>query len=678
MFLPQRYVPANSINLINTSYIDTGVTPDSDISIEALFFARLSAGWIFGARNTNSNSSAGQTNYYFNINGANYIGYYNTRLSYTTNGSETSGFIRFAKLLTELEVTQGAAINSSTGSSSTFTGTQTMYVGSLNNGGTSLKSGDVVFYGFIVKTNGTTVCDLIPCFDTVDEVQGAYDLVSNTFHPVVGTPQTAFEFTVEHSEGGNAFAKLYHGETLTSLYVNSPPVVSNKEFAVKCIAIPDDGYVFKNWTDPNGDVVSTDREFTYDPDETKIKANFLKIVSNDLGGGYKTMAMRYSRPSVNLSHRDAFFASVKSAKVTEDALQRSTTVITLNEVPSAYREDIPIFLFNPRNEIIYSGIIKSVKGNEITCREPLSIFDDDFLFHPNNNLENGINLRKYNLTYALYKYMGWGEKNTDNALGDQARVMKASLFTNIILKLPRVGRLKQINILDPAAPSVTDTSIGNLEDFLLENFVNYNIYPKAQLVDYKGSLNNYYRYVMQLSSETIDDKEKITISDNVESINNVSVTLEGDEATVLVVFNSSGSTLRGAYGVMNDGSVIELSYPNTETVEDLVSRDKYVSKLVMSDENINSLIYQNLSNGNYNHKITFDLMASGRLYDINTIEVGQPIDFYYGDKLYVSVVTAKSYEINENQSEINSCQITLGKVRTSLTSKMNLNKIGKK
>ena len=48
--------------------------------------------------------------------------------------------------------------------------------------------------------------------------------------------------------------------------------------------------------------------------------------------------------------------------------------------------------------------------------------------------------------------------------------------------------------------------------------------------------------------------------------------------------------------------------------------------------------------------------------------------FYVGNQLYKSVVTAVSFDILENKENIANAKVTLGNVRTSLTSKLNIKK----
>lgn len=670
-FLPSGYIACSGIGLINSCYIDTGIVPDSSYSVEALFGDMSTSGWVFGARNSNSSTAQGQLNYNCSSS-TNYIGYNATRLSFSDSGVYGYPFIRFAKFENTLEVTKGVTIASVTGSTSDFTGSRNIYIGALNNGGTLTKNTSVILFGFIVKSGSTLICDLVPCYKTATNEQGVYDLKSKTFIGVNDTPRTLHKLTIESSEGGTGYAKTYHGENVKEIYCTTN---FSEPLKARLIAIAEGGYVFKNWTDSNGNVVSTEKEIEYSPTgDGTIKANFIKKASADLGTGFRTLAMRYRYPNAYQSHQDEFYADVVSASVKYDALQKTVTTIIVRDMPSIYRENIPIFMLNSRNEVVYEGFIQSIDGNTITCREPLSLFDNEFLFHPNNSLADSENLRKRTMTYSFYKYMGWAVKNTDTSLGDQARIMKDSMFSHVVISESRVGRLKQMNILDSPTPPITETKVGNLEEFMLSTFTEYNVFPKVRLKDVKRTGDSYFHHAMDITTETIDDKEKITISDNYEKVSDVAITLENVAYTVLVVFNSAGTSLRGIYGMENDGSIVAMEYPNSVNNQDLISQTKYLAKLVMSDDDMNTLIYQNLANAKFNHKITFKLDLNNSFYGVNTIEIGQPVNFYYKDKLYESVVTGKSFEINENQNEVNTMSLTLGKVRTNITSKLNIRK----
>ena len=100
--------------------------------------------------------------------------------------------------------------------------------------------------------------------------------------------------------------------------------------------------------------------------------------------------------------------------------------------------------------------------------------------------------------------------------------------------------------------------------------------------------------------------------------------------------------------------------------------------VVMSDDNLNTILVQQLTNSLFNHNITFDLDLTHGMYTFDDFTIGRRVRFYNGNKMYESVVTGKEYALDENGEGIRSMKITLGKVRNSLTAKIKLTEIKKK
>lgn len=93
----------------------------------------------------------------------------------------------------------------------------------------------------------------------------------------------------------------------------------------------------------------------------------------------------------------------------------------------------------------------------------------------------------------------------------------------------------------------------------------------------------------------------------------------------------------------------------------------------MSDDSVKTVLKQNLNNARLGHKITFDLMLDGELYRFDSLSVGQPVKFYYRNKMYKSIVTGLKFDI-DGHDVVGKVQVTLGNVRQTLTAKFLLNK----
>ena len=207
-------------------------------------------------------------------------------------------------------------------------------------------------------------------------------------------------------------------------------------------------------------------------------------------------------------------------------------------------------------------------------------------------------------------------------------------------------------------PTITDTGVQNLEDYIL-SFSNFGIY-----VSFEKVLDGIADYLVP---RYFKNNDTLTISDNVESISNVSVTIESQENTIVNIFNSTG-TLRGMYGVRLDGSIGRYDVLG-EDLTQYLGYTNYFGSVAMSDDPLNTILAENLSLSGLNHKITFDIDFRGML-SLEQLKIGTPVDFYYGGDLYKSVITGVSFEITQNIENITNAKITMGNVRTSLTSKL--------
>lgn len=667
--LPSNYIVCEGLRQ-TTSYVDTGVVPKETISINALFSGVVGAGYIFGARNSNSNTSAGQLNLYVYQNATCYLGWRSARVS-LANFDVYGGYLHVHSNSNEFEILEGNMYMATpTGATGTFTGTRNIYLYSLNNAGTSTTTGGKMLHAFQIYDGDTLLKDYVPCYNTTTSQFGVYDLVNDAFSQLA-TPSGSFVMhllTITASQGGVAFAKTVRGDLVSQIYAGTQEGLGGYDKAT-LVATAKQGYVFLNWTDSNGNVLSTDAEYLHSAstDDT-ITANFVKKTDMNQMLGFKCMGIKYGQ-NIDASFRDDFFAEVLSAEITTDLLQKTSTKIVLKEVPSIYQTNMPVFIFNPRGKCVFNGIIRSIDGNTITCGEPMSLFDDDFLFVNNTDAQKSV------LIYSLYNYLLVArQQNSYPNTTSIVNRLTMRKFNDIGVTYSRKIAFSESKVFNVLTPAVDNGNIVNLEDYVISMFNDFGIFIKTRLVD------NSTRHILQYVPSFIKENDTIQLSDNIEDITNVSISIEEMENTVLAVFNSSGSSLRGYYGMEQNGDIAV--YDDTFTdlqLQNFIGYQNYKIKVVTSDDDIRTLVAQELSNSKYNHKITFDLALDNSMFDIDSLFLGQPVNFYYQNKMYESVVTGIAYNINENDDNVHSVKVTLGKVRTNLTSKLNLGKVkGKK
>lgn len=656
--LPNGYIVCDGVE----KTYDSGVLSASDLEINGLFHDSVmsvsTANWFFGSRNTNSTTSAGQLNFDVVTGGSNtYFGCGSARTSLTDFQLEQT-FWHIYVLNNYFEFSTVNQVWETTGSATAFTGTRTMYINGMNNAG-SLASGrhpDVVC-GFIIKKNGTLIKSFIPCIREADSQQGLYDLVGEEFvEPVAGSTSnniSRYLAEVSANTGGKAFLKTIRGEKVEKEYVskiyNTDYISDPTRGRVECVAEPEEGYEFKNWT-IGGSVVSTERVYAFSTlSDVSIVANFQKKAMN-LNMNHRLIVTDESGEFVDLE--------VLDASVTDDSLEKTTSTIRVKEIPSFVRAGLIATLRSPKGETLYNGVVNSISGNTITCREMLSLFDRDYIFKPTTFDEDN-----YTARHSISYLIGKGRSSRDFSSN-----MDGLLFNWLGLIFYDEKNIEDdLSLYEEensvvTTPTITDTGVQNLEDYILA-FSNFGIYVSYEKILGESAVMLVPRYFR--------NNDTLTISDNIESISNVSVTIESQENTIVNVFDSAG-TLRGMYGVRLDGSIGRYDVLG-EDLTQYLGNTNYYGSVVMSDDPLNTILAENLSLSGLNHKITFDIQFSDML-PFDKFKIGTPVDFYNGGDLYKSVITAVSFEVSPNIERITNAKITLGNVRTSLTSKLNLGK----
>ena len=165
------------------------------------------------------------------------------------------------------------------------------------------------------------------------------------------------------------------------------------------------------------------------------------------------------------------------------------------------------------------------------------------------------------------------------------------------------------------------------------------------------------------------DYNEKKLFDTWEMLSNVQIVKQDEDTNVVAIYNQDGTTLRGAYTILNDGTIQQIS--DGVAIPNRVGSNK--TKYVFdSNNNVLDLAKANLPNLQYNHKITFNINFDGE-YKFEDFNLAQPIKFYStkDNTLFNSILTGRKYEISQNSDVIQNATFTLGKVRTDLTSKLN-------
>ena len=664
--LPNGIIPLSSIS--SGGYIDIGVAPTSSMSVECSFsvFKPMSsqgsaaAGYIFGARNTNSNSSAGQLNLYMGIGDQpDYVGWQSSRVSQNMSSGDVSvsGMEIFCNISSIKNVFNLSCNNSIasvfTGSTNTFSGTQNIHLIGLNNAGTHLSpTNTVVMYGFNLYTNDTLTRNMLPAYNESTSTAGMYDFVTKAFYPPTsGTFDAGYVLQVQQTEGGYAFIRHREYGQIQKMRFEyfSGDTWFNLPYTVGAYA--QEGYEFSHW-ERNGSTVSNETEYTFDLEENDmtIKAVFVKT-TDDMHLGYRAMTINYASTGLP-NARSRSFMNVISFNARRDLLQKTSTMLYCDNIPSTVQNNIPLFLYNPKGRIIYCGVIMSIEDNTITCREPLSILDEDRIMKT-----TWFNAHR-TVSYPMWQMLL-------NSSADSFTSMKGEDFYP--LAIDRYEQTNKYYVCNQLMEAINSNSVMNGEDYVIGFFQDYGIAVKSGLY-FKD--NRYYMYLQPQIPQ--GEYETLVLGDNIETIKNVNVTSQDAECTFLTIYNSAGTTVRAYYGITKDGQIKE--YKTGDSMLPFMAYDNSKLKIVMSDDALETLAKQNLNMSFYNHKITFNIQF-GKSISFETLHLGQNVDFYYKDKMYKSILTGMEYSSPKTGDRIKEAKITLGIVRSSITSKLNLGKV---
>ena len=694
MALPSGYEYANAVyrggGLITESpYFDLGFVASSDIDIGVLFYvyggdARMN---LFGARETNSNSSAKQLNLFFGGSTTSYLGYAGARNSLGTTIYKDDAETTLQKDANVFTLNVGNQdIHEITGATTSFEGTRNMFLFSMNNAGTS-SPGTAVNYGvlffaqFVVDLNSERIHNFIPVYDVANNEQCLYDTVTDTIIQKSGSGgwiadsdlyNTHYLLTLESTEGGYAYAETRYGAETTKIYLSRHTSFIIDEgltyyrdwYGTRITAYEKSGYSFVGW-EKDGQIVSRNRTTTVMISEaTTLKAVFTKNDEDDPKNTCYLMCYKYGQTAdATVREKEKFlaFAPVISASIKVDGVSKTTSTIEVKEIPDGVQTDCPVILRNPKGKTMYFGVIKSIVDKTLTCREPLSLFDSEYMF--GSTKTSTLSVMHSMIHYmALYSSGYPSYKNNAAELNASIERKMEPYYTTLDDRLT-LEKNANINI---TAPVIDSTNVSNLEDYLLKNFDEFGIYVEP-------SYGNTEKWI-GLEVSNPKKQSPLVLSDNSEALTDITVDVQEMENTSLVVYNSAGTTFRGIYSVKEDGTITNYNYPPTSE-EEFIAYNSCKPKVVMTDDNIKTVVEQYLSNAKYNHKITFNLDLDSDLYSLDALNIGRRVTFYYKNKIYNSIVTGLEWELPTNMEDPHTVKVILGKVRNKLTTKLNLGKV---
>jgi len=678
------------IQAIGSQYIDTGISPASylnTLKIEAdmqyTSYSSSTGNFLFGSGYYNSTTSnrrtifagsypSGSTTKVTYLNGANI----SSGVSFTNSTLDTNRHIYGIDQVNKVYIFDDQTQTFSTTINSNLTKTIVLFAG-LQSGTSGAPVGyysNVRCYSFKIWDNGTLILDLRPAKRKSDLKAGMYDILSDTFYENQGSGSfiagnNLYEISAvgTPAEGGSVTGGGYYANN-TSVTLTAIPRKAYR-------------YEFSKWSD--GDT-SNPRTIVVSGSDASYVAEFerTKII---VGEEYRL----YGKVRTQLQDAATFYTNVQSADISEDLLQKSTsTIICYDEIP-LNTGDI-ICIKDARDNLIYNGVIVSVDGNRMTTNQIQAMFDMKVFAMIDNATDKGywsspytplIMTSRYLRDIAGGYYSSRMASTTEYTHANGHDLMQGNMFLLTIANFEG-SRPSGLN----AMPYRTENGEVNGEELLYEAFEKFGIIPYFYF-DIKGRGTSFflrqffYVFTLQQMAEDYDlgyydycipAYRSLAISNNAEFIRDINVITDIEDTNVLVIYNSSGTTYRGAYTIGTDGN-----YQTTDGNGDLGTTDRYVPtnrKYINSDETLTEIRDTELKKNQYNHKIQFTFDLNNNFYDFGDIKLGENISFYVGDKFYDSVLTGWNFHI-ENGKLLESVNMVCGKVRNNLTSKLNLGKV---
>lgn len=316
-----------------------------------------------------------------------------------------------------------------------------------------------------------------------------------------------------------------------------------------------------------------------------------------------------------------------SFSITKDLLSVATSTFNLLYMPTNIKNGDVLGLVDPYGTLIYTGVINSI-GSEISCRAITSIFNDNWKYHDNSQttIEGKI------------------KKIIEDDFIDSSDPMVADRFPfTVTASSSTSGTIE----------SKDDTTIMDFESFLMNMYNAYGV-----ITDIRVPFNG---------SPTIELKQathpSIKVGNNALSIQNMTPFTEVFETNKLVIYDQEGTTLRGTYYTTTQGITTNKNDP----LRLPVTKTKFIFD---TDTPLDDIKQENLQEEIYNHKISFDLLLNNGLYDFYDWELGMPLEIWFNGAYYNTIFTSYSMSKDMNVN-VTSVSITCGKVRNTLTEKLN-------
>lgn len=361
---------------------------------------------------------------------------------------------------------------------------------------------------------------------------------------------------------------------------------------------------------------------------------------------------------------------VLSGTIKEDKKQKAISKFNAEKVPTNISLGDVLGLYDQYRNNYYWGVIENIDDKVITCNQYESLYADKQLLVPQTETNQKAfynNSTPSAITDFYLKSMETGHISIANNMSSAY----VPTFTSLIDK-DKANTFKGIThqIIDNGTEHCvfpTEKENISLENFIYEQFDSYSRIIRPYHKD-----NKFKIFLINPTSDVEYDTNKIwkynklKLYTSWEQISNLKIENEDVENNTVVIFNSDGTTFRGAYTLLNDGNIQQLT--SDVAVSNRVGTNKTVY-VFDTDNTLEDIARENLPNNLYNHNITFNIGFDG-IYKFDDFNLGQKLELRDGNAVYNSILTAWTYSFDQLTDKIHSATFTLGNVRNTLTAKI--------
>lgn len=351
------------------------------------------------------------------------------------------------------------------------------------------------------------------------------------------------------------------------------------------------------------------------------------------------MFLGYVKDCNDIASRPKAFVRVSTSTTSTikvDLLTTAKSTFTVISMPSNVNVGDIFIVYDSKGFEWYKGKITSYANNKITCTQIQEILNGVWLCKnfPSSSLENEIKSAIEDLI--------------SGRVGNLTDEYIANKYSNFV-----------VNALTSTEGQLPTYELGKTMDF--EKFV-YQMYDDYGIkvdvvIPYEGTCQiNVYK----------PDYESTIIGDNTNVISSIDPTTEIEQYNKLIVFGNDKTTYRATYVVTSD---VEPTIVKLDDEEPLNRFVETKTKIVFSNDELNTIVDANLTTEMYNHKVTFQMALNNKLYDWNNLRLGQPLEIWSGVSYFNTIYTGYEMVLPTDSSPTN-VKMICGKVRTSLTEKI--------